>query len=70
MTVTNVEIISCPVCKQRLALQGYIVIGTRIVCANPSCNTTLRVTGRNPARVEQLTEAETRNADSSPESYG
>jgi hypothetical protein len=68
--MANVEVVVCP-CgqKQKLALQPYIVAGAKIVCANPGCNRTLRVVQRNPARVEELSPAETRNADSAPESY-
>lgn len=65
-----VEIAVCPVCKQKLALQPYILVGTRVVCANPHCNTTLQVVKRNPAQVEQVPVAQTLNAYSSPESYG
>jgi uncharacterized protein YbaR (Trm112 family) len=67
---SQVEIVVCPVCSQKLALQAYMVVGTRVVCANRQCNTTLRVTKRNPIQVERLTAAQTRNPDSSPESYG
>lgn len=65
-----VEIAVCPVCKQKLALQPYILVGTRVVCANPNCNTTLEVVKRNPARVERVPVDQTLNAYSSPESYG
>lgn len=65
-----VEFVKCPVCKQRLALQSYIVVGTTVVCANPQCETRLRVIRRKPIRVEQVPVEETLNADASPESYG
>jgi uncharacterized protein YbaR (Trm112 family) len=66
----TMEIVKCPVCKQKLSLQAYAIINTRVVCANPQCNTTLRVTRRNPARVERVPFEQTLNQDSSPESYG
>jgi hypothetical protein len=66
----NVEIVKCPVCGQKLALQRYMIVGSRLVCANPKCNTTLRVTRRSPASVERVPFEHTLNADSSPESYG
>jgi uncharacterized protein YbaR (Trm112 family) len=64
------EVIKCPVCKQKLALQRYIVVGTRVVCANPQCNTTLQVVRRHPVKVERVPFEQTLNASSSPESYG
>jgi ssDNA-binding Zn-finger/Zn-ribbon topoisomerase 1 len=66
----SVEVVKCPVCKQKLALQRYIAPGMRVVCANPKCDTTMRVVSRKPARVERVPFNQTRNADSSPESYG
>jgi hypothetical protein len=57
------------VCGQKLALQRYILAGSRVVCANPNCNTTLRVTSIQPARIERVPFEETLNSDSSPESY-
>lgn len=65
-----VEFVQCPECKQKLAVQGYVVVGSSIVCANPKCNTSLRVVNRNPIKTERLTQQETFNADSRPESYG
>ncbi len=62
------EVISCPVCKQKLAVQAYVLIGTELVCAN--CETNLRITKRRPLRVEQIPIEETYNVDSRPESYG
>ncbi len=64
-----VEFVQCPVCKQKLAVQGYVVVGSSIVCANPNCNTSLRITQRNPIKAERLTYEETRNPDHRPESY-
>ena len=65
-----VEIMTCPVCKQKLAAQSYVVVGTSVVCANPKCNTTLRIVSRNPIKAERIPEDELRNHESSPESYG
>ena len=64
------EFVTCPVCKQRLALQGYMLVGTEVVCANKHCETNLRVTKRDPLRVEQIPIEATFNIDSRPESYG
>jgi len=61
---------TCPVCKQRLALQEYVVVGSKVVCANPNCETNLRVEQQNPLRLVQITVEETFNASSRPESYG
>ena len=63
-----VEFATCPVCKQKLALQGYVLEGNEVVCAN--CETNLRVVKRNPLRLEEIPVAETYNADSRPEAYG
>lgn len=65
-----VEFVRCPTCKQKLALQGYIGLGVAVVCANPKCNTTLRIVKRKPAKVEVVPPEQLLNADSSPESYG
>ena len=59
---------TCPVCKQKLALQEYVVVGSEVVCAN--CETNLRVEKRNPLRLAQIPVEETFNASSRPESYG
>jgi alpha-aminoadipate/glutamate carrier protein LysW len=59
---------TCPVCKQKLALQEYVVVGSELVCAN--CETNLRVEKRNPLRLVQMPVEETFNARSRPESYG
>jgi lysine biosynthesis protein LysW len=65
-----VEFVQCPVCRQKLALQGYVSVGTLLVCANVSCGTDLRVVSRGPARVEQAPQSETYSAEYRPESYG
>jgi alpha-aminoadipate/glutamate carrier protein LysW len=62
------EFATCPVCKQRLALQDYVVVGTEVVCAN--CETNLRVENRRPLRLAPIPIEETFNSDSRPESYG
>lgn len=64
------EFIACPACRQKLALQEYVLQGNEVVCANPKCLTTLHVDQRSPLRVSVVPEAKTRNASSRPESYG
>jgi alpha-aminoadipate/glutamate carrier protein LysW len=65
-----VEFVRCPVCKQKLALQSYVAAGTLVVCANPKCDTSLRITSRKPLHVEVVPENQTYNAEYRPESYG
>lgn len=66
-----IAFISCPVCKQKLALQDYAqVVGTEFVCANAACETNLRVTNGRPLRVEKIAIETTFNANDRPESYG
>jgi len=62
------EFATCPVCKQKLALQDYVAVGAEVVCAN--CETNLRVENRRPLRLVQIPVTDTFNADSRPESYG
>ncbi|NJP04428.1 MAG: hypothetical protein HC837_01725 [Chloroflexaceae bacterium] len=65
------ETVVCPVCKQKLGVQAYIGVDSRVVCANPKCNTTLRITSRKPLKAEVVPVAQLINdPDSSPESYG
>ena len=60
---------TCPVCKQKLAFQDYMVlVGVEVVCNN--CETNLRVEKVKPFRLTQVAVAETYNASSRPESYG
>lgn len=66
----KVEKVVCPSCKQKLALQGYIVVGSQVVCANPKCNTSLHVTNRNPLKVEHVPIEKTLTPDFRPEAYG
>jgi alpha-aminoadipate carrier protein LysW len=64
------EFATCPVCKQKLAIQDYLVVGAQVVCANANCETNLRVEKRRPLRLVQIPIEDTFNMDSRPESYG
>jgi hypothetical protein len=60
---------TCPVCKQKLALQDYMaIVGAEVVCSN--CETNLRVESSRPLRLTHVPVQETFNASSRPESYG
>ena len=62
---------TCPVCKQKLALQDYMaLVGVEVVCANAKCETNLRVESSRPLRLTLVPVEETFNASSRPESYG
>ena len=63
-----IEFATCPICKQRLGLQEYVVVGAEVVCAN--CESNLRVESRHPLRLVLIPVEETFNQDSRPESYG
>lgn len=65
-----VELVTCPVCKQKLALQEYVLQGNEVVCANPRCLTSLRIDQRHPLKVSIVPVEQTRNSNSRPESYG
>lgn len=65
-----VEFVTCPVCKQKLALQEYMLKGTEVVCANARCLTSLRIDQRLPLKISIVPVEQTRNANSRPESYG
>lgn len=65
-----VEFVRCPVCNQKLAVHSYVVAGSNIVCANPRCNTSLRIVQRRPIKAEQVPIVQTFNRDHRPESYG
>lgn len=65
-----VETMKCPNCKQKLALQTYVPVGATVVCANPTCGTSLRITSRRPIKVEVLSEKQTYHVEFRPESYG
>lgn len=66
----SVEIVHCPICKQKLALQAYVAPETLVVCANVACGSSLRVVSREPLKVELVPESATYSADYRPESYG
>jgi lysine biosynthesis protein LysW len=66
----GLEVVKCPVCKQKLALQDYVAVGALVVCANLNCGADLRVVSRRPARVEEVPESATYSVDFRPESYG
>ncbi len=66
----DLEVVSCPACKQKLAIQPYIMVGALVVCANPNCGTSLRIIKRKPVKVEIVPEEQTFNVDYRPESYG
>ena len=60
---------TCPVCKQKLALQDYMaLVGVDVVCSN--CETNLRVESSSPLRLTLVSVEQTFNASSRPESYG
>ncbi len=64
------EFAPCPVCKQKLGIQGYVLTGTELVCANPRCGTSIRIDTRRPLKLSIVPIEQTYNADSRPESYG
>lgn len=64
------EIVRCPVCRQKLGIQEYVIVGTEVVCANMNCLSSMRIVRRRPLQVELITEAETYNVNDRPESYG
>ncbi|MEN9935686.1 MAG: hypothetical protein RLZZ387_2265 [Chloroflexota bacterium] len=67
----RLETVTCPVCKQKLAIFDYMMADkSELVCANPNCLTFLRIDSRKPLRVSVVPEDQTYNADSRPESYG
>lgn len=64
------QVIACPKCKQKLALVEHFTLGAEVVCANPQCETVLRLVSRRPLRVDVVPVEATRNPSSRPESYG
>jgi uncharacterized CHY-type Zn-finger protein len=62
------ELVTCPVCKQKLLIQDYVTLGSEMVCNN--CESVLRIESRRPLRVKLIPYAATLNPDSRPESYG
>lgn len=67
--MAKVEFVVCPTCKQKLAVQPYVTVGTNIVCANPKCNTSLRIEQRSPIKFKVVPNHETFNPGNRPESY-
>jgi|HigsolmetaAR201D_1030396.scaffolds.fasta_scaffold06285_4 hypothetical protein len=61
------EIATCPVCKQKLMVQDYVVVGSEMVCAD--CETTLRITSRKPLKIELVPYTATLDMNGRPESY-
>jgi hypothetical protein len=66
----DVEFATCPTCRQKLALQSYVLAGSEVVCANQKCLQILRVDQRTPLRLSLVAVEKTRNSNSRPESYG
>jgi hypothetical protein len=66
----SIQFTVCPVCKQKLGVMDYVEQGTLLVCANPECDTSLRLVARRPLRVEVVPEQETYAVEFRPESYG
>ena len=62
------ELVTCPVCKQRLMIQDYVTVGSEMVCNN--CESTLRIDSRRPLRIALVPYTATLDSDSRPESYG
>jgi uncharacterized protein YbaR (Trm112 family) len=65
-----VEFVACPACRQPLALQEYMLVGSEVVCANQKCMTALRIDQQHPLKLSIVPVDKTRNANSRPESYG
>jgi alpha-aminoadipate/glutamate carrier protein LysW len=66
----SVEYSTCPSCRQKLALQSYVLKGSEVVCANAKCLAIIRIDQRTPLKVSIVPVEQTRNANSRPESYG
>ena len=62
------EIVTCPVCEQKLMLQDYVTVGSEVACNN--CESTLRVENRRPLRVALVPYTATLDQNGRPESYG
>ncbi len=62
------EFANCPICKQKLAIQDYVIVGADVVCNN--CESNLRIEKRRPLRIALVPVEETFNIDSRPELYG
>lgn len=65
----SLELTTCPVCKQKLAIFDYMTTGADVVCANPECQTYLRIERRNPLKLTVIPYPQTYNADTRPEAY-
>ena len=59
--------ISCPKCKQKLRLNLTMLVGTTVIC--PTCSSSLKVTSRDPERVEVTGENAPMTKNAKPESY-
>lgn len=58
----------CPRCKQKLMLKLTMLPGATVIC--PQCAASLRITSRNPDRMEVTGDKMPLNANAKPESYG
>jgi hypothetical protein len=58
----------CPRCKQKLMLKLTMLPGATVIC--PQCAASLRITSRNPDRLEVTGDKSPLNANAKPESYG
>jgi hypothetical protein len=65
----SLEFATCPVCKQKLGVYDYMTTGADVVCANPECQTYLRIDSRRPLRLSVIPDQQTYNAETRPESY-
>ncbi len=57
----------CPNCKQKLKLPITMLAGSIVIC--PQCGEHLRIVGRDPDRMEIMTEKQSLNKNGYPESY-
>lgn len=64
----SAQVIQCPACRRRLAIQSHVITGVSVVCAD--CRTTLKVVSVKPLKLEKVDVSKTYNVDSRPESYG
>ena len=60
--------ITCPRCKQRLKLNFTMLAGSTVLC--PTCSASLKITSRDPDRVEVTGEKAPLDVNAKPESYG
>ncbi len=59
--------INCPKCNQKLRLNLTMLVGATVMC--PTCGSALKVTSREPDRVEVVGHNAPQNANAKPESY-